>query len=61
MSILILILIDFNGDDMAKIKCDFCKMYIHDEAKDGKISELPSDWKCPVCGKDKGHLTILVK
>lgn len=34
---------------MAKYKCKICG-YIYDEEKEGvKFSELPDDWKCPMC------------
>ena len=34
--------------------CDVCKKYVHK----GDPSKLPDDWKCPICGADKTHLTI---
>jgi rubredoxin len=38
---------------MAKFKCTVCE-YIYDEAKEKKkFSELPDDWKCPLCGVGK--------
>ncbi len=36
-----------------KYKCLLCG-YIHDEAKESvQFSELPDDWKCPLCGAEK--------
>ena len=49
------------GVIMAKFKCEVCD-YVYDEdngspesgAKPGtKFSDLPDDWKCPVCGVGK--------
>jgi len=38
---------------MAKYECVVCG-YIYDEEKEGKkFSELPNDWRCPVCGVGK--------
>ncbi len=38
---------------MKKYICTICG-YVYDEAKNGPWEELPADWKCPVCGADKG-------
>ncbi len=38
-------------------KCSACG-YIYDEEKEGiKFSDLPDDWKCPVCGSEKEYFT----
>ena len=38
---------------MKKYRCTICG-YIYDEAKEGvKFSDLPDDWKCPLCGAPK--------
>jgi rubredoxin len=46
---------------MAKFKCEVCD-YVYDEDKGcpengnapgTKFSDLPDDWKCPVCGVGK--------
>lgn len=38
---------------MEKYKCTICG-YIYDEEKEGvKFSDLPDDWKCPLCGVGK--------
>ncbi|MFH1248806.1 MAG: rubredoxin [archaeon] len=38
---------------MAKFKCTVCE-YIYDEEKEKmKFSDLPADWKCPLCGVGK--------
>jgi len=39
--------------ESALYKCSACG-HIYDEKKEGvKFSDLPDDWKCPVCGVDK--------
>jgi flavin reductase (DIM6/NTAB) family NADH-FMN oxidoreductase RutF/rubredoxin len=47
-------------DASAKLKiykCNACG-YIYDEEKEGiKFSDLPDDWKCPVCGSEKVYFT----
>ena len=44
---------------MAKYKCTVCN-YIYDESKEGKkFSELPEDWRCPVCNSDKSAFVML--
>ena len=35
-----------------KYVCSVCG-YVHDEATGGKWDELPSDFKCPICGAGK--------
>ena len=37
---------------MKQYICSICG-YIYDEEKSGKWEELPTDWKCPICGADK--------
>jgi len=46
---------------MAKFRCTVCD-YIYDESKGDiehsikkgtKFSDLPDDWKCPICGVPK--------
>ena len=38
---------------MKKYRCIICG-YIYDEEKEGvKFSDLPDDWKCPLCGSSK--------
>ena len=33
--------------------CSVCG-YVYDEAVNGPFSDLPEDWKCPLCGASKG-------
>ena len=33
--------------------CSICG-YVYDETEFGPFSELPDDWKCPLCGASKG-------
>lgn len=38
---------------MEKYRCTLCG-YIYDNAKEEvKFEDLPSDWKCPLCGASK--------
>ena len=38
---------------MGKYKCLACG-YIYDEEKEGvRFEDLPTDWKCPLCGVGK--------
>src|SRR4030066_163611 len=44
---------------MAKYRCTVCN-YIYDEEKEGKkFSELPGDWRCPVCNSPKTVFVLL--
>ncbi|MBM4240417.1 MAG: thiamine pyrophosphate-binding protein [Euryarchaeota archaeon] len=44
---------------MAKYRCTVCN-YIFDEDKEGfKFSELPDNWRCPVCNSPKGTFVLL--
>jgi len=46
---------------MAKYRCTVCN-YVYDEAKEGKkFSELPDDWRCPVCGAPKSAFVLLTE
>lgn len=36
---------------MQKYECEVCG-YIHDEAVDGKVEDLPKFANCPSCGSD---------
>ncbi len=40
-----------------KYICSVCG-YVHDEATGGKWDELPSDWKCPICGAGKDAFAL---
>ena len=42
---------------MKQYICAICG-YVHDEAKDGRWEDLPDDWKCPICGADKGAFKV---
>ncbi len=37
---------------MKQYVCSVCG-YVHDEAQAGLWSDLPADWKCPICKADK--------
>ncbi len=40
-------------------KCTICG-YIYDEDKEGvKFSDLPEDWKCPMCGVGKEQFELV--
>jgi len=44
---------------MARYRCTVCN-FVYDEEKEGKkFSELPGDWKCPVCGAPKSAFVPL--
>ena len=44
---------------MAKYRCAVCN-YIYDEEKEGKkFSDLPDDWRCPVCNSPKTVFVLL--
>jgi pyruvate oxidase len=44
---------------MAKFRCTVCN-YVYDEAREGrKFSDLPSSWRCPVCGAPKSVFVLL--
>jgi pyruvate oxidase len=44
---------------MAKYRCTVCN-YVYDEEKEGKkFSELPDDWRCPVCNSPKTVFVLL--
>jgi pyruvate oxidase len=44
---------------MAKYRCTVCN-YIYDEEKEGKkFSELPDEWRCPVCNSLKKVFVLL--
>ncbi|MHB8278103.1 MAG: thiamine pyrophosphate-dependent enzyme [Candidatus Humimicrobiaceae bacterium] len=46
---------------MAKYRCVVCN-YIYDEEKEGKkFSELPDDWRCPVCNASKAVFVLLAE
>ncbi len=46
---------------MAKYRCTVCN-YIYDEEKEGKkFSELPDDWRCPVCNAPKTVFVLLAE
>ena len=46
---------------MKKYRCTICG-YIYDEAKEGvKFSDLPDDWKCPLCGAPKNLFEEVVE
>ncbi len=36
-----------------KYICQICG-YVYDEAVNGPFTDLPEDWKCPLCGTSKG-------
>jgi thiamine pyrophosphate-dependent acetolactate synthase large subunit-like protein/rubredoxin len=44
---------------MAKYRCTVCN-YVYDEEKEGKkFSDLPNDWRCPVCNSPKTAFVLL--
>jgi pyruvate oxidase/acetolactate synthase-1/2/3 large subunit len=44
---------------MARYRCTVCN-FVYDEEKEGKkFSELPDDWRCPVCGAPKSAFVLL--
>jgi pyruvate oxidase len=44
---------------MAKYRCTVCN-YVYDEEKEGKkFSDLPDDWRCPVCNSPKTVFVLL--
>ena len=45
---------------MARYRCTVCN-YVFDEAKEGKISDLPKEWVCPVCGAPKSAFVLLTE
>ncbi|MDD5591493.1 MAG: thiamine pyrophosphate-binding protein, partial [Dehalococcoidales bacterium] len=46
---------------MKKFRCTVCN-YIYDEAKEGrKFSELPDNWRCPVCNAPKAAFVPLTE
>ena len=46
---------------MAKYRCTVCN-YVYDEEKEGKkFSELPDDWRCPVCNAPKTVFVLLAE
>ncbi len=46
---------------MKKYRCTVCN-YIYDEAKEGrKFSELPENWRCPVCNAPKAAFVPLTE
>ncbi|MHB1377293.1 MAG: thiamine pyrophosphate-dependent enzyme [Candidatus Humimicrobiaceae bacterium] len=46
---------------MAKYRCTVCN-YVYDEEKEGKkFSELPDDWRCPVCNAPKTAFVLLAE
>lgn len=46
---------------MAKYRCIICN-YIYDEEKEGKkISDLPKEWVCPVCGVPTSSFVVLTE
>jgi thiamine pyrophosphate-dependent acetolactate synthase large subunit-like protein/rubredoxin len=46
---------------MAKYRCIVCN-YVYDEVKEEKkISDLPPEWVCPVCGAPKSAFVILTE
>ncbi|MDD5510144.1 MAG: thiamine pyrophosphate-binding protein [Dehalococcoidales bacterium] len=46
---------------MKKYRCTVCD-YIYDEAKEGrKFSELPENWRCPVCNAPKAAFVALTE
>ncbi len=46
---------------MKKYRCTICG-YIYDEAKEGvKFTDLPDDWKCPLCGAPKNLFEEVVE
>ena len=46
---------------MAKYRCTVCN-YVYDEAKEGrKFSDLPENWRCPVCGAPKSAFVLLAE
>ena len=45
---------------MRKYRCTVCN-YIYDEAKEGKpFSELPDNWRCPVCNAMRDAFILLI-
>jgi len=46
---------------MAKYRCTVCN-YIYDEEKEGKrFTELPEDWRCPVCNAPESAFVLLTE
>lgn len=46
---------------MAKYRCTVCN-YDYDEEKEGKkFSDLPNDWRCPVCNSPKSVFVLLTE
>jgi len=46
---------------MAKYRCTVCN-YVYDEEKGGvKFSDLPAEWRCPVCGAPKSAFVLLTE
>ena len=46
---------------MKKYRCTICG-YIYDESKENvKFSDLPEDWKCPLCGAPKNLFEEIVE
>jgi thiamine pyrophosphate-dependent acetolactate synthase large subunit-like protein/rubredoxin len=44
---------------MRKLRCTVCN-YIYDEQKEGReFSELPADWRCPVCNAARSAFVLL--
>src|SRR5665647_101548 len=44
---------------MAKYRCTVCN-YVYDEEKEGKkFSDLPDEWRCPVCNSPKTVFVLL--
>ena len=44
---------------MAKYRCTVCN-YVYDEEIEGKkFSDLPDDWRCPVCNSPKTVFVLL--
>ena len=46
---------------MRRLRCTVCN-YIYDEEKEGTpFSDLPDDWRCPVCNARKGAFVVLTE
>jgi pyruvate oxidase len=44
---------------MARFRCTVCN-YVYDETREGrKFSDLPDNWRCPVCGAPKSAFVLL--
>ncbi len=44
---------------LARYRCTVCN-YVYDEAKEGKkLSDLPKEWVCPVCGAPQSFFVLL--